>query len=132
MGLARESDVGRVSIEMRGREHIGLVDRGALRFVHRGGVAVVEMLVELGIDGNAGFRGAVEFDGEDAGVDAFYHAERAVFDAQSFSLRRKLGRDRTELSRPRSRCRVMSRVARAVYIVGAVLTLPKGCCYDIT
>jgi hypothetical protein len=39
-----------VAIEVGGREHVGFVDGGALGFVDGGGVAVVQVLVELGID----------------------------------------------------------------------------------
>jgi hypothetical protein len=82
VAMAGERDVGRVAIKVRGCEDVGFVDGGALGFVDGGGVAVVEMLVELGVDMDAGAGGAVEFDGEDAGFDAFDDSEGAVLDAE--------------------------------------------------
>ena len=87
LAVAREGDVGGVPVEVWGGENVGAVDGGALRFVDGGGVAVIQMLVELGIDGNAGAR--VQLDLEDTVFDAFDGAKRAVLDAQSLSLRPK-------------------------------------------
>lgn len=82
LAVSGEGHVGRVAIEMGGAQHVGFVDGGALSFVDSGGVAVVQVLVELGIDMDASSYGAVEFDGEDAGFDAFDDAERAILDAE--------------------------------------------------
>jgi hypothetical protein len=61
LAVSGQCHAGGVAIKMGGGEYVSSVDGGALGFVNRGGVAVVEVFIEFRVDGDAGFCSAIEF-----------------------------------------------------------------------
>lgn len=81
--VSRQGNIRRVSVEMRCCEDVGAVDGGALRFVDRGGVAVVKVAVHAGVYGDACLGGGVEFDLQNPSYHVLNGTQGAVLDPKA-------------------------------------------------
>ena len=80
LAVARQRDVAGVPVKVLARQHIGAIYGRALGFVDGRGVAVIEVLIVLGLDCDAGFVLAVQAHLQRAAADPLDGAEGAVFD----------------------------------------------------
>ena len=79
--VAAHTDVGGVAIAVGGGHDVGAVEGSALGLVQGGGVAVVDVVVGFGVEGDE-LLGVVEADLQGGFVDFFERAEGAVLYSQ--------------------------------------------------
>jgi hypothetical protein len=80
--MPRERHIGCVPIEVRRREHIGAIHRRALGFVHGRRIAMIEMLVELGVDRHSRIRRPVQLHLQHPALDPLDSTQGSVFDPE--------------------------------------------------
>ena len=80
VAVARQADIGPVAVHPRRGEHMGAVHRHALRFVDRGRVAMIDVRIILGIEGDVA--AIVGAHGHALRANPLDRAQGAVLDAQ--------------------------------------------------